>query len=48
MRCYMNLAVLAFAASTISPALSAPIQYGNLLMDWAFLIRGIPLGFLGS
>ena len=49
---YMNLAVLALAASTISPALSAPTQYryGNLLVEFkgqVFLISGIPLGSLG-
>lgn len=49
MRCYMNLAVLALVASTITPALSAPAQnrYGNLLVGFegrAFLINGISLG----
>jgi len=48
----MNLVVLALAASTVSPALSAPIQYGygNLLVELkhrAYLISGIPLGFSG-
>jgi len=52
MRSYMNLAVLALAASIVSPALSAPTQYrfGNLLVEfkgWAFLISGILLGTLG-
>ena len=52
MRSYMNLAVLALTASTISTALSAPIQYrcGNLLVefdDQAFPISEIPLGSLG-
>jgi len=51
MRSYVNLAVLALATSTVSPALSAPIQYryGNLLVEfkgWAVLISGIPLGTL--
>jgi len=48
MRSYMNLVVLALTASTVSPTLSAPIQYryGNLhveLKDRAFLMVGIPL-----
>ena len=36
MRSYMNLAVLALAASIISPARSAPIQYrhGDLLIEF--------------
>jgi hypothetical protein len=43
MRSYMNLVVLALAASTVAPVLSAPIRYwyGNLLVElkgWAFLI----------
>jgi hypothetical protein len=47
MRSDMNPAVLALAASIISSALSAPIQYryGNLLVEFkgrAFLISGIP------
>jgi hypothetical protein len=47
MRSYMNLAVLALAVSSFSPALSAPTQdrYGNLLVKFqgrAFLISGIP------
>jgi hypothetical protein len=52
MRSYIILAVLALAASTASPALSAPTQYrtyryGNLLVKLslkgrAFLISGIP------
>jgi len=50
MRSYMNLAVLALAASTASLALSAPTaptqyRYGILLVEfkgWAFLISGIP------
>jgi len=47
MRSYMNFAVVAFAASIFSPALSAPTQYryGNLLVKFkgrAFLISGIP------
>ena len=54
MRSYINLAILALAASTVS-ALPALIQYrtygyGNLLVDLkgrAFLISGIPLGTLG-
>ena len=46
MRSYMILAVLALAASAISPVLSAPIRYEDLLMDWTFLTSGIPLGFL--
>ena len=35
MRFYMNLVILALAASTLSPALSAPIHYwyGNLLVE---------------
>ena len=35
MRSYMNLVVLAVAAATVSPSLSAPIQYGyeNLLVE---------------
>jgi hypothetical protein len=48
MRSYMNLTVLALAASTasVSPALSAPIQYGygNLIIEFkgqAFLISEI-------
>jgi hypothetical protein len=48
MRSYINLAVLALAASTagVCPALAAPThyRYGNLLVEfkgWAFLIRGI-------
>jgi len=53
MRSYMNLAVLALAAYTVSPALSAPTQYryGNILVEfkgWAFLISGISLGSLGG
>src|SRR6266850_141139 len=52
MRSYMNLAALVLAASTVSPALSAPTQYryGNLLVEFkgrAFLISGIPPGTLG-
>jgi len=52
MRSYMNLAVLALAVSTVSTALSAPIQYrcGNLLVESngrAFLISAISLGSLG-
>ena len=41
MRSYMNLVVIVLAASTVSPALSSPIQYGNLLFikGWTFLIR---------
>jgi hypothetical protein len=40
MRSYMNLAVLAIAASIISPALSAPIRYryGNLLVEFKGLL----------
>jgi hypothetical protein len=50
MRSYTNLVVLALAASALSPALSAPIQYGygHLLVELkhqAYLISGIPLGF---
>jgi hypothetical protein len=48
MRSYMNLAVIALAASTasVAPALAAPIRYGygNLLVEFtgrAFLISGI-------
>jgi hypothetical protein len=46
---YMNLVVLALAASGVIPALSAPIQYRyrNLLVELrgsAVLISGIPLG----
>jgi hypothetical protein len=33
MRSYMTLAVLALAASTVSPALSAPIQYDDLFIS---------------
>jgi hypothetical protein len=52
MRSYKFLVVLALAASTVSPGLSAPIQYGcgNLLVElkhWAYLISGISLGLLG-
>ena len=51
MRSYMNLAVLALAASSVRHALSAPIPsgYGNLLIVFkgqAFLMSGIPLGAL--
>jgi hypothetical protein len=47
MRSYMTLAVIVLAASTVSPAPSAPTQYryANPLVDfkgWAFLICGIP------
>jgi hypothetical protein len=53
MRSYMNHAVLALAALTVSPALPAPIQYkyGNLPVEFngrAVLISGIPLGTLGT
>jgi hypothetical protein len=46
MRFYVNLAVLAFAASAVEPALAAPThyRYGNLLVEFksrAFLIHGI-------
>jgi hypothetical protein len=52
MRSYMNLAVLALAASTFSLGLSAPIQYRyrKLLVVFkvqAFLISEISLGTLG-
>jgi|SRR6266850_2345911 len=53
MRSYMNLVVLALAARTVSPALSAPTSYGpgygNLLefKGRAFLISGIRIGSLG-
>ena len=33
MRSYMTLAVLALAASIVSPALSAPIQYDDLFIS---------------
>ena len=47
MRSYLNLAVLALAASTISPALTAPTRYRyeSSLVKFkgqAFLISGIP------
>jgi hypothetical protein len=48
MRSYMNLTVtvLALAATTVSPTLSAPTDYrcGNLVVElkcWAFLISEI-------
>ena len=53
MRSYTNLAVVALAASSLCPVLSAPTQYtgryGNLLVELkefkgrAFLISGIPI-----
>jgi hypothetical protein len=48
MRSYMNFAVVALAASVVSPTLSTPIQYryGNLLVEFegrGFLITGLPI-----
>jgi hypothetical protein len=51
MRFYLNLVILALAASTLPPALSAPIQYGYgilILVELehrALLISGFPLGW---
>ena len=51
MRSYTTLAVLALAASTVSPALSAPVKYDGLhlrIRFLAFLTYSIPLEKSGS